>query len=82
MRCSPSAERGDEGRRDGSGRPGDRGGAALSGLPSALRRALVLGPPLALAVLEVFHPRPDENAQAVVDAATWFFAFFTPSSSR
>lgn len=40
-----------------------------------LRRLIVLGPPLALAILEIFHPRPDETAQGVMDVATWFLAF-------
>ena len=44
-------------------------------LPTTLRRLLLLGPPLALAVLEIFHPQPDENAQALMDVATWFIAF-------
>lgn len=44
-------------------------------LPLALRRMLILLPPLALAVLEVFHPQPEVNAQAVMDVATWFLAF-------
>jgi hypothetical protein len=44
-------------------------------LPTALHRVLLLGPPLALAVLEIFHPQPDVNAQAVMDVATWFALF-------
>ena len=44
-------------------------------MPAALRRVLLLGPPLALAALEVIHPRPEQNAQAVMDVATWFMAF-------
>jgi hypothetical protein len=44
-------------------------------MPAAPRRVLLLGPPLALAAFEVIHPRPDENAQAVMDVATWFMAF-------
>ena len=44
-------------------------------LPASLRRVLLLGPPLALAVLEVFHPAPEVNAEAVMDVATWFAAF-------
>ncbi len=44
-------------------------------LPLPLRRALLLTPPLALAVLEIFHPQPDVNVQALLDAATWFAWF-------
>ena len=44
-------------------------------MPTVLRRVLLLVPPLALAVLEIFHPQPDENAQALMDVATWFAAF-------
>jgi hypothetical protein len=40
-----------------------------------LRRALLLVPPLALAALEIVHPQPHENAQAVMDVATWFALF-------
>jgi hypothetical protein len=41
-------------------------------LPQPVRRALLLTPPFALAVLEVFHPNPDFNVQALLDASTWF----------
>jgi hypothetical protein len=44
-------------------------------LPGTARRVLMLAPPLALAVLEIFHPQPDQNAQAVMDVATWFATF-------
>ena len=44
-------------------------------LPLPLRRALLLTPPLALAVLEVFHPHPDFNVQGLLDASTWFAWF-------
>jgi hypothetical protein len=44
-------------------------------LPQPLRRALLLTPPFALAVLEVFHPNPDFNVQALLDASTWFAWF-------
>ena len=44
-------------------------------LPRPLRRALLLAPPLMLAALEIFHPEPDFNAQALVDASTWFAGF-------
>lgn len=44
-------------------------------LPTPLRRALLLTPPLALAVLEVFHPNPAFNVQALLDASTWFAWF-------
>src|SRR5688572_20236498 len=45
------------------------------GISSSFRRGLVLVPPLALAVLEIFHPRPDETLAAVMDVATWFLTF-------
>jgi len=41
-------------------------------LPLPLRRALLLTPPLALAVLEAFHPHPDHTVSALLDASTWF----------
>jgi hypothetical protein len=44
-------------------------------LPQPLHRALLLTPPFALAVLEVFHPNPDFNVQALLDASTWFAWF-------
>lgn len=44
-------------------------------MPITLRRVLLLVPPLALAVLELFHPQPDHNVQALMDASTWFMAF-------
>ena len=44
-------------------------------LPLPLRRALLLTPPLALAVLEVFHPNPAFNVQALLDASVWFAWF-------
>jgi len=44
-------------------------------LPPLARRVLLLAPPLALAALEIVHPQPDETAQALMDAATWFAAF-------
>src|SRR3954447_22425756 len=44
-------------------------------LPQPLRRPLLLTPPFALAVLEVFHPQPDFNVQALLDASTWFAWF-------
>ncbi len=44
-------------------------------LPATARRVLLLAPPLALAVLEVLHPAPDINAQAVMEVATWFAVF-------
>jgi hypothetical protein len=44
-------------------------------LPQPLHRALLLMPPFALAVLEVFHPNPDFNVQALLDASTWFAWF-------
>jgi hypothetical protein len=44
-------------------------------LPATIRRVLLLAPPLVFAVLAGLHPRPDENADAVMDVATWFAAF-------
>ena len=44
-------------------------------MPTGLRRALLLAPPLALAALEVIHPRPELNVRSVMDVATWFMAF-------
>jgi hypothetical protein len=44
-------------------------------LPQPVRRALLLVPPFALAVLEVFHPQPDFSVQALLEAATWFAWF-------
>jgi hypothetical protein len=44
-------------------------------LPIPLRRTLLLTPPFALAVLEVFHPQPDFHVQALLDASTWFAVF-------
>src|ERR671919_818286 len=44
-------------------------------LPAAARRVLLLAPPLALAALEIIHPQPDENVQALMDASTWFAGF-------
>ena len=49
--------------------PGDR---ALSTLT---RRALILGPPLVVAIFEIFHPQPDLTAAAVMDVAGWFALF-------
>jgi hypothetical protein len=44
-------------------------------LPLPLRRALLLIPPFALAVLETFHPQPDFNVQGLLDASRWFAWF-------
>jgi len=44
-------------------------------LPVPLRRLLILVPPLLLAGLEVIHPQPEPNAQAVMDVSTWFAGF-------
>jgi hypothetical protein len=44
-------------------------------LPGTARRVLLLAPPLALAALEILHPQPDETAQALMDASTWFAGF-------
>ena len=39
------------------------------------RRVLILVPPLLLAGLEIAHPQPDVNVQAVMDVSTWFAGF-------
>jgi hypothetical protein len=44
-------------------------------MPLALRRVLLLVPPLLLAGLEILHPQPDETVQALMDASTWFAGF-------
>ena len=44
-------------------------------MPMQLRRVLLLAPPLTLAGLEILHPQPDENAQALMDVSTWFAGF-------
>jgi hypothetical protein len=43
--------------------------------PVSLRRVVLLAPPLLLATLEVLHPQPRMNVQALMDASTWFAAF-------
>jgi hypothetical protein len=44
-------------------------------LPAGLRRALLAGPPLALAVLTVLHPQPDATTHGLLHASTWFMAY-------
>jgi len=44
-------------------------------MPVGLRRVLMLAPPLLLAALEIAHPNPEMDAQAVMDVATWFAVF-------
>ena len=44
-------------------------------LTTPARRLLLIGPPLAFAVLTIFHPNPDENTQALSDASTWFMTY-------
>jgi len=44
-------------------------------LPVSLRRVLLLVPPILLAGLEVVHPQPQMNVQAILDASTWFATF-------
>ena len=44
-------------------------------LSTSARRALILGPPLVVAIYEIFHPRPDVTAAAVMDVAGWFALF-------
>ena len=41
-------------------------------LPASLRRVLLLVPPLLLAGLEIAHPQPQMNVQAIMDVSTWF----------
>lgn len=53
-----------------------RGGrTSLWNLPTRTRRLLLIAPPLVLAGFTVLHPNPDHNAQALMDASTWFMAF-------
>ena len=40
-----------------------------------LRRAVLLGAPLALAVLEIFHPERPDSASAAVEQGVWFMWF-------
>jgi hypothetical protein len=56
------------------------GGASYSAeptwpLPVLLRRVLLLVPPVLLAGLEVVHPQPRMNVQALMDVSTWFATF-------
>ncbi len=44
-------------------------------LSTPVRRALILGPPLVVAIYEIFHPQPDVTAAAVMDVAGWFALF-------
>jgi hypothetical protein len=44
-------------------------------LRTGIRRALLLGPPLVLAIFEILHPNPEENVQSLSDVATWFAVF-------
>jgi hypothetical protein len=44
-------------------------------LPPPAHRLLLIGPPFALAVLTIFHPHPDETAEALADASSWFMAY-------
>jgi hypothetical protein len=44
-------------------------------LPVWPRRVLLLLPPLLLAGLEIAHPQPRVNVQALLDASTWFAVF-------
>jgi hypothetical protein len=61
----------DQGER---GRASDRTRRTGS-MPVPIGRVLLLAPPLLLAALEIVHPQPDENAQALMDVATWFAGF-------
>ncbi len=44
-------------------------------LSTQARRALILAPPLVLAIFEIFHPQPDVTAAAVMEVAGWFALF-------
>lgn len=44
-------------------------------MSTTARRVLLLAPPFAFAVFEGLHPRPDVNAEAVMEIATWFATF-------
>ena len=44
-------------------------------LSTPARRALILVPPLVVAIYEIFHPQPDVTAAAVMDVAGWFALF-------
>ena len=44
-------------------------------LSTRTRRVLLLAPPLVLAGFTVLHPQPDNNAQSLMDASTWFMGF-------
>lgn len=59
---------------DLQGSRGNRRGT-LWQLPTRTRRLLLIAPPLVLAGFSVLHPNPDYNAQAVMDASTWFMVF-------
>jgi hypothetical protein len=62
---TPQVQRGGSFQRSDQTRP----------MPVAVRRLLLLVPPLLLAGLEVLHPQPDETSQALMDVATWFAGF-------
>ncbi len=51
------------------------GRGVLWQLPTRTRRLLLMAPPLVLAGFTVLHPQPDHNAQALMDASTWFMVF-------
>ena len=40
-----------------------------------LRRVVLLGAPLALALLEIFHPERPNNASEAVEQGVWFMWF-------
>ena len=44
-------------------------------LSTTIRRVLILAPPLIVALYEIFHPRPDVTAAAVMEVAGWFALF-------
>ncbi len=42
---------------------------------SGLRRLVLLGTPLALAILEIFHPKRPSSATEAVEQGVWFMWF-------
>jgi hypothetical protein len=57
----------------------DAGGSAMSNVTVAdrtvLRRLVLLGTPLALALLEIFHPERPSSASEAVEQGVWFMWF-------
>ena len=57
----------------------DAGGLVLNNITVAdhtvLRRLVLLGTPLALAILEIFHPERPSSASEAVEQGVWFMWF-------